>query len=147
MRIVTILLVAALGASVPALASSPSLVSLGLDPPPDRLAIEAVAMDYLTSGLTGDVERLRNAFHPCCRLQFVKGGEYIQWSGNDYVKWREPGKTSDYEAQVLGIDQAGTAAMAKVELDYGTHRFVDYLSLLKVDGRWWIVNKVFYRAG
>jgi hypothetical protein len=36
-------------------------------------------------------------------------------------------------------------SMAKIELSYPTVHFVDYLSLLKVDGRWTIVNKIFHR--
>ena len=35
--------------------------------------------------------------------------------------------------------------MAKVELDYPGGGFIDYLSLLKIDGRWQIVNKIFHR--
>ena len=34
--------------------------------------------------------------------------------------------------------------MAKVELVFPDRRFVDFLSLLKIDGRWWIVNKIFH---
>lgn len=33
--------------------------------------------------------------------------------------------------------------MAKVQLEFADHVFVDYLSLLHLHGRWWIVNKVF----
>jgi hypothetical protein len=34
----------------------------------------------------------------------------------------------------------------KVELRYPDVAFVDYLSLLKIDGRWQIVNKIFHRG-
>jgi hypothetical protein len=35
--------------------------------------------------------------------------------------------------------------MAKIELDYPTVRFVDYMSLLKVDNEWRIIAKIFHR--
>lgn len=34
--------------------------------------------------------------------------------------------------------------MAKIVLDYPTARLVDYMSLLKIDGDWKIVTKIFY---
>ena len=43
------------------------------------------------------------------------------------------------------IDITGTAAIAKVELDYPDVFFTDYMSLLKVDGEWKIVDKIFDR--
>ncbi|MCP4573423.1 MAG: nuclear transport factor 2 family protein [bacterium] len=111
----------------------------------DLLEVEKVADLYLRSGQTGDVSMLRRAFHESTRLQFVKKSQYVEWAGADYISWRTPGKTSDYEARVLMVDCAGDAAMAKVELDFGSHRFLDYLSLLRIEGRWYVVNKVFHR--
>ncbi|HEX8636521.1 MAG TPA: nuclear transport factor 2 family protein [Pyrinomonadaceae bacterium] len=42
------------------------------------------------------------------------------------------------------VDITGNAASAKIILDYPTVRFTDYMSLLKIDGEWKIVNKTFY---
>ena len=39
----------------------------------------------------------------------------------------------------------GTAAVAKVVLDYPTIKFTDYFTLLKVNGEWKIINKIFNR--
>jgi len=37
------------------------------------------------------------------------------------------------------------AANARVEIDnWHEHRFTDVFNLLKIDGRWLIVNKIFY---
>ena len=35
-------------------------------------------------------------------------------------------------------------ASAKIILDHPATRFVDYMSLLKIDGEWKIVSKIFY---
>ena len=45
---------------------------------------------------------------------------------------------------IESVDVAGTAASARIVLDYPTVRFVDYMTLLKIDGEWKIVSKVFY---
>ena len=44
---------------------------------------------------------------------------------------------------VESVDVSGNAAVAKIILDYPTTRFVDYMSLLKVNGKWTIVGKIF----
>ncbi|HPA52839.1 MAG TPA: nuclear transport factor 2 family protein [Thermoanaerobaculia bacterium] len=44
---------------------------------------------------------------------------------------------------MVSIDVAGDAAVAKVELDYPKVFFVDYLSLLKIDGVWKIAQKTY----
>ncbi len=38
---------------------------------------------------------------------------------------------------------SGDAAVGKIVLDYPGVYIVDYMSLLKVDGRWQIINKIF----
>ena len=43
----------------------------------------------------------------------------------------------------IGVDVTGDAAMAKVELDYPNAVLTDYFTLLKVDGKWMIMNKIF----
>jgi hypothetical protein len=112
----------------------------------DLAAVETVVGDYLKAGKTGDIQLFRRAFHPSARLQFVQGGDYREWSLEEYLGGRTAGKRSNHRVRILSIDFAGTSAAAKVELDYGHRRFVDFLSLLKIDGQWRIVNKVFYRA-
>jgi hypothetical protein len=109
-------------------------------------SIEQALGHYLEGGKAGDIDRLRQAFHPSARLQFVRNGAYGDWSIEEYLGRRTPGKRSDHGARVLSIDFAGTAATAKLELDFGEFKFIDYMSLLKIEGRWWIVNKVFYKA-
>ena len=50
-----------------------------------------------------------------------------------------------YTAHIMSIEQADDVATATVEEDgcWGTASFTSYLSLVKLDGRWRIVAKVF----
>ncbi len=41
------------------------------------------------------------------------------------------------------VDVAGDMALVKVELDYPKVKFTDYLSMLKIDGKWTVVNKTY----
>ena len=58
-----------------------------------------------------------------------------------------PGKPAANEDQrvrrIENVEVTGVAGTAKVYLDYPTVIYTDYISLLKVDGEWKIINKTF----
>ena len=55
------------------------------------------------------------------------------------------GAASELQSRIANVDVEGTVATARLELDNWTgHRFTDMFTLLKTDGQWQIVNKVFY---
>lgn len=114
--------------------------------PGELAAIEKTLRLYIDGGRLGDLGQLREAFHPSARLQFVKEGSYQEWTLNQYLGWKTPGEKLKYQGRILSIDYAGSTATAKLEAEYDTHRFIDYMSLLKIEGRWRIVNKIFHRA-
>jgi hypothetical protein len=49
-----------------------------------------------------------------------------------------------YFAEIVSIDIAGDTAVVKVIDDYLGMRFTDYLTMVRTDDRWVIVNKAFY---
>ena len=49
-----------------------------------------------------------------------------------------------YFAEIISIDVAGDTAVVKLIDDYLGIRFTDYLTMVMTEGRWVIVNKVFY---
>ena len=50
----------------------------------------------------------------------------------------------DYDMRIVSVDMTGNEAVAKVEDLYSGFRFTDYLSLLRIDGTWFIIHKTFY---
>jgi hypothetical protein len=56
-----------------------------------------------------------------------------------------PAKSGEpFSASVAAIEVAGSVASAKItEQSYQGHNFTDFFNLLKIEGRWWIVSKVF----
>ena len=55
-------------------------------------------------------------------------------------------KPDSNQRRVVSVDFAGTSGIAKLETITATNRVIDYMALLKVDGRWKIVNKIFDRV-
>jgi hypothetical protein len=102
---------------------------------------------YLKGQATGNGDYYRKVFHPEARMFAFRNGEFWQLTSADYAT-RAPGRPAEDEAQrrrhIESIDISGTAAMAKVVLDYPGMKYYDYLSLLKIDGEWKIVNKTFH---
>ncbi len=103
----------------------------------------------MDGGTYGDTTRLIAAFHASATMKFVdnKTGEFRDVPIATYLNnaRKNVGKKNDRTCRILSYDIDGTAAQAKVEIDFGTGMFHDYFNLLKIDGEWKIVSKIFYR--
>jgi hypothetical protein len=117
---------------------------------PDEQAIrEAIERHYFAAHATGNGSNLQGWFIPEGRMMFVTDSGLRVVPSDTYIGGFR-GTPQPDEAQrrrrVLLVDVTGNAAMAKVELDYPTARFIDYFQLLKLDGEWKLVNKIFHRV-
>ncbi|HUR97790.1 MAG TPA: nuclear transport factor 2 family protein [Pyrinomonadaceae bacterium] len=114
---------------------------------PEKDAVRVPLENYIKGHATGDAEYMRKAFHTEGSLIFIRDGKYTTRSFADYIAGFT-GKPAEDESMrkraIDTIDVFGNAASAKIILDYPTARLVDYMSLLKIDGEWKIVNKIFY---
>ena len=45
--------------------------------------------------------------------------------------------------EIAGVDRTGDTAVVKTVLKFPEFQFTDYLSLLKIEGEWIIVNKIY----
>ena len=52
-----------------------------------------------------------------------------------------------YFAEIVSVDVTGDTAVVKLIDDYLGIRFTDYLTMVKTEGRWIIINKAFYVHG
>ncbi|MNP22104.1 putative lumazine-binding protein [compost metagenome] len=95
-----------------------------------------------------DESRLRQAFHPACRIVGHFHGS-LEWMTLDEfigeIKAEDP-PASDTRPfwEIRELDVTGDCATAKVVDDFLGLRFTDYLSLLKIDRQWRVINKLFY---
>ena len=103
--------------------------------------------NYLQGHATGDAEYFKKAFHPEARLFWYRDGKLMTRTSAEYIAGAS-GKPAPDEAQrkrwIESIKITGNAGIGVIVLDYPTTKFVDYMSLLKVDGEWKIINKTFY---
>ena len=113
----------------------------------DKDAVRVPLENYIKGHATGDGQYMRQAFHTEGNLIFIRDGKFTTRSFTDYISGFT-GKPAADEAQrkrtIESVDVSGNAAVAKIILDYPTARLVDYMSLLKIDGEWKIVTKIFY---
>ena len=113
----------------------------------EEAAVRAAIEHYFRAHATGLGEHHRKVFHPEAKLFFVNDGKFTQRTSEEYIAG-SPGKPAADEAQrkrtIELIDITGDAAVAKLVLDYPNAKLTDYMSLLKIDGEWKIVNKTFH---
>lgn len=113
----------------------------------EEAAVRKPLESYLRGHATGDSAHFRAAFHPEAKLFWIRDGKLMQRTSAEYIA-RASGKPADDEAQrkrrIESLDIAGNSAIAKIVLDYPEVLITDYMSLLKVDGEWKIINKIFY---
>ena len=98
-------------------------------------------------GANGDVAKLRQAFHPDARVMGHIGtmDTYVPITDFFAMVEKRPGMAGpNYKAVVRSIDVTGDAGVAVLaETDYLGCDFVDYFSVARIDGRWFITNKTY----
>lgn len=112
----------------------------------DYERIEAVIRHYLDGAIAGKGELMRPAFHPDATVYGYVGPDLFAGLVQGLYDWNDNnGPATGLKARIAAIDLVGTVASARIELDDWTgHRFTDFFNLLKVDGEWKVMNKVFH---
>lgn len=110
----------------------------------DYDTILALLQDYFDGLYEGDTEKLRNIFHSDTWLKGTgyrrSRDEWLEAVANRPVPKAEG---EPYGFEVMSLEIVGDQAMAKVNAPLPAAHFIDYLGLLKEDGAWQIVNKMF----
>lgn len=113
---------------------------------PDREAASLPLRHYLKAHATGDPAYIRLAFSSDAMITGYLQGQLISLNREQFAQ-RFSGKAPEDEAQRQRhfeiLDLSPDAGVARVVLDYPKVKFIDYMSLLKVNGEWKIVNKTF----
>ncbi len=117
---------------------------------PELASIRQVIDLYIDGVRNGNVESLRQAFHPQASMFGWKGSDLFVTPIQglyDYVAAMpapaQSGESTNF--LITSIEVAGNAATVGLAMDaYHAHDFMDYFQLLKVEARWWIVSKLFH---
>jgi hypothetical protein len=110
-------------------------------------------LQYFFDGLDNlDAESIKKAFYPqarsfCITSHGLGGMPVDNWNRVIESVKKDPehpfGKEKS-KKNVVYIDVTETAASAKVEWVFSEFMFTDYYNLLKIDGQWRIMNKVYH---
>ena len=115
----------------------------------ERAAIEQTIQTYFDGLYDGDADKLASIFHEAAALTYEQDGQVTvlplaQWLKAVRERPAPKARGLARDDEVLLIDQSGpTTAFVKVRCQIPPRYFTDYLSLLKTDGRWLVVQKVF----
>jgi len=111
---------------------------------PKSAAIANLMKRYFDAIYDGDLPALSEIFHPENRLAGMRGDEERFSSLQQFLDRVERRHNQDaYDYKLLSIDHSGRAGIAKISYRYHGVDFVDYMSVLELDGIWRIVAKSF----
>ncbi len=112
----------------------------------DNDEIASVLEHYVNGARTGRGDDMRPAFHGDATIFGYIGADLFGGPIERLFEWNDAnGAASGLAARIVSIDLAGTTATARIEIENWTgNRFTDLFTLLKVNGQWKIMNKVFH---
>ena len=109
-------------------------------------AIAEVLQHYIDGAKSGRGDDMKPAFHKDATIFGYVGDDLFAGPIQQLFDWNdENGAATELQARIASIDLIDTVATVRLELDNWTgSRFTDLFTLLKVDGKWKIMNKVFH---
>jgi hypothetical protein len=112
----------------------------------DYDAITQVIQHYIDGARSGRGGDMKPAFHDDATIYGYVGPDLFAGPIQGLYDWNdENGPAKDIQSRIVHIDVVGTVASVRLESDNWTgHRFTDFFNLLKEDGKWKIMNKVFH---
>lgn len=117
---------------------------------PDRVAVETVLNRYFDGLYHSDANQLREVLHPRAHYVTVTDGSLTYHTVETYlpIVAARPSPASRNEVRadrIVSVDFAGPlTARAHVECRIGPKFFTDFLALIRDDGEWRIISKVFH---
>ena len=109
-------------------------------------AIAETIQHYIDGARTGKGDAMKPAFHKDATIFGYIGADLFAGPIQQLFDWNDQnGPATGLQARLASVDLIDTVATMRLELDNWTgHRFTDLFTLLKVDGQWKIMNKVFH---
>jgi len=111
----------------------------------DETGVKACLENYMS----GEGDRVEKAFHPSASMKYIdaQSGEFKDVPIADYIA-RVKSNTikSDRKIEIVDLNIEGNAANGKIRIE--TEKFIlfDYMNMLKINGEWKIVSKIFSRV-
>lgn len=112
----------------------------------EEAAVREVIGLYFRAHETGDGKFIEQVFHPALTMMGIRNDSLALRSAQQYWSGFSGRPAADEALRRRWIDRVevfGHAASVRVVLDYPTVTYVDFFALLKIDGEWKIVSKVY----
>ncbi len=109
-------------------------------------AIANTVQHYIDGAKSGKGDDMKPAFHSDATIFGYAGADLFAGPIQKLFAWNdENGPAPEVNARIASIDLVGTVATVRLELENWTgSRYTDLFTMLKVDGQWKIMNKVFH---
>jgi len=109
----------------------------------DFTAITETIQMYFDGWMTGDTSKIGYAMHATCQLKTIRDGKVAISKREKYLSFFQPKpKMENTSGRIVRIEITGNIAAAKCEIDTPKSLFTDYFNMLKLEGRWYIVDKI-----
>src|SRR5688572_28170174 len=125
-----------------------SIVTVTVYAQQDEAGVRACLENYMS----GNGDRVEKAFHPTASMKYIDmaNGEFKDVPIADYISRvkanSRPGTTTPTrKIEIVSLNVEGTAAQAKIRIENEKNILYDYMNLLKINGEWKIVSKIFSR--
>lgn len=106
----------------------------------------------LENYMSGVGSRVELAFHPSATMKYIdyKTGEFKDVPIADYITRVKNASSAgtpppSRKIEIVSINVEGNAAQAKLRIETDKNILFDYMNLLKINGEWKIVSKIFSR--
>lgn len=110
----------------------------------DEEAVRACLEEYMS----GDGNRMEKAFHPSATMKYIdaKTNEFKDVPIADFIARVKANTTKqERKIEIVSTNIEGNAANGKIKIETGNVIMYDYMNMLKIDGEWKIVSKIFTR--
>ncbi len=109
-------------------------------------AIAEAVQPYLDGARSGRGDDMKPAFHKDATIFGYAGADLFAGPIQQLFAWvDENDPATGLQARIASVDVTGTVATVRLELDnWNGARYTDLFTMLKVNGEWRIMNKVFH---
>ncbi len=109
-------------------------------------AIAKTIQHYIDGAKSGKGDDMKPAFHKDATIFGYAGADLFGGPIQLLFDWNDGnGPATELQARIASIDVVETVATVRLELNNWTgSRYTDLFTLLKVDGEWKIMSKVFH---
>lgn len=115
----------------------------------NEVEIRRLIQHYIDGAKSGKGSDMQPAFHEDATIYGYVGSDLFAGPIQGLYDWNDAnGPAKDLVSSIVSLDIVGTVASVRLESDNWTgHRFTDFFNVLKIDGQWKIMNKIFHLHG